>query len=126
MATAETKLTYRATVEQYLEAVSSGTATEIAALYAEDATVEDPAGSPPIKGTKAISAFYENTVALDCTTTLLTYREGGRTAAFHFRVTIKTPDSTAVITPIDVMTFDENGKITSMIAIFSDSDYEIS
>ncbi|AYJ48321.1 nuclear transport factor 2 family protein [Rhodococcus sp. P1Y] len=115
----------RATVERYLELINSGTAEAIAALYTADATVEDPAGTPPKVGRAAIADFYEGAAALDCTTTLLTYRESGQTAAFHFRVSTKLPDSTVDVSPIDVMTFDKDGNITSMKAIFSEGDYEI-
>ncbi|MDR6910726.1 steroid delta-isomerase [Rhodococcus fascians] len=124
--TTNVESTFRATVERYLGLVESGTADEIAALYSDDATVEDPAGSIPIHGHAAIATFYEGAAALNCTTTLLTYREGGNTAAFLFRVSTTLPDSTVDVSPIDIMTFDESGKITSMKAVFSETDYQFS
>ena len=48
-------------VNRYLELVASGTADEIAALYAEDATVEDPVGGGEVHiGRQAIHGFYKN------------------------------------------------------------------
>jgi steroid delta-isomerase len=48
----------RETVERYVELVGTGTAAEIAQLYAPDATVEDPVGSPVRQGHDAIVEFY--------------------------------------------------------------------
>ena len=43
---------------RYLALVATGTADEIADLYASDAVLEDPVGSPPLQGRDAIRAFY--------------------------------------------------------------------
>lgn len=48
----------RLAFEQYCERLTAHDASGIAALYALDATVEDPAGSTPITGRAAIEAFY--------------------------------------------------------------------
>ena len=44
----------RAVVDDYVRLVGSGTADEIVALYAEDATVEDPVGTEVRRGHAAI------------------------------------------------------------------------
>lgn len=48
----------RAAVRRYLDTVANGSAKDIAALYTDDATVEDPVGSPPHIGRAAIEKFY--------------------------------------------------------------------
>ncbi|WP_068166032.1 nuclear transport factor 2 family protein [Rhodococcus phenolicus] len=112
----------RATVNAYLAAVASGRATEVAALYAEDATLEDPVGSEPRIGRAAITEFYKGIEATENTTELLTLRISGANAAFHFRVVTKAGEQTYEIDPIDVMTFDQDGRITSMRAFWAPTD----
>ena len=112
----------RMTVHKYLAAVAGGSADDISALYAEDATLEDPVGSEPRVGRAAITEFYRGLEATHNATELLTLRISGSNAAFHFRVTTQAGDKTYEIEPIDVMTFDESGHITGMRAFWGPSD----
>lgn len=112
----------RATVTAYLDAVASGVATDVAALYTENATLEDPVGSEPRVGRAAITEFYKAIETTENTTELFTLRISGANAAFHFRVTTKVAEQTYEIEPIDVMTFDEAGRITTMRAFWAPSD----
>lgn len=114
--------TAAATVKRYLELVASGTAAEIVALYADDATVEDPVGSPVTAGRAAIEAFYATFAEMPKTTELLTLRTCGGEAAFHFRIVTDTGGGTATMAPLEVMTFDDDGRIASMRAWWSDDD----
>ncbi|NDZ95949.1 steroid delta-isomerase [Streptomyces sp. SID6673] len=115
----------RSRVMQYLSAIGNGTAADVAALYAEDATLEDPAGSEVRTGRAAIEEFYGALSGADCDAELLTLRVSGRTAAFHFRVTTRTPDQIIVVEPIDIMSFDDDAQITSMRAIWGPDDLTI-
>ena len=75
-------------VKRYLGTVATGTAADIAAMYAEDATVEDPVGGGEVHiGRQAIAGFYKNMEGVDLKTEL-----------------------------ISTMTFDSEGKIASMKA----------
>ncbi|SLI41289.1 Steroid Delta-isomerase [Mycobacteroides abscessus subsp. abscessus] len=49
-------------------------------------------------------------------------RVAGDSAAFAFRVVTETGDQRITIDPIDVMTFDEQARITSMRAYWSPDD----
>ncbi len=111
-----------AAVTRYLALVADGTADEIAALYAEDATLEDPVGSDVLTGREAIRAFYATLEGLSVTTTLITVRACAGEAAFHFRVETDTGAGVATMEPLEVMTFAPDGKITSMRAWWSDAD----
>ncbi|TVZ02199.1 steroid delta-isomerase [Trebonia kvetii] len=115
----------RAAVLRYLAAVAGGSASEIAACYAPDATVEDPAGSEPHRGRAAIAQFYSPLEAAARETKLLTLRIAGGAAVFHFLVRTKLPDQTVDVEPIDLMTFDSRGLITSMRAFWSESDVRV-
>ncbi|MFI0446509.1 nuclear transport factor 2 family protein [Actinomadura sp. 6N118] len=112
----------RAAVTRYLKAVSSGTADDIASCYAEMATLEDPVGSEPRRGRDSIRAFYSDIVTVRRHAELLTIRVAGSSAAFHFLVRTELPDQTVDISPIDVMTFDEEVQITSMRAFWGPAD----
>ena len=107
------------TVNRYISLVAKGSADDIAELYADDATVEDPVGGEVHIGRRAIRGFYSATEGLDGECELVTLRVAGNEAAFQFRLTIKAGDSRMVIEPIDVMVFGDDGKVTAMKAYWS-------
>ena len=107
-------------VERYLNVVATGTADDVAGLYAEDATVEDPVGGGEVHiGRQAIAGFYKLMEGVDRETELLQIRVGGHEAAFLFAITV---GGTMRIEPIEVMVFNVDGQITSMKAYWSPSD----
>ena len=112
-------------VRRYLDAVAKGTAEDIAACYAEDGTLEDPVGTEPKRGRAAIREFYSAIEAFQRETELLTVRVAGGSAAFHFRVRTHLPGQVVEVEPIDVMTFDDGARITSMRAFWSPSDMHV-
>lgn len=112
-----------ALVKRYLSTVTTGTADEVAALYAEDASVEDPVGGGEVHiGRPAIAAFYKNTESADLETELQHIRVGGHEAAFMFAITVDIAGTKIRIVPIEVMTFDASGHITSMKAYWGPAD----
>ncbi|GAB2651568.1 nuclear transport factor 2 family protein [Prescottella soli] len=114
------------TINRYLELASVAEGADIAVLYADNATVEDPVGSTPHVGTAAIAAFYDSVRSPNRTIDLITLRVSGETAAFHFRVVTVVDGRTITVEPIDVMTFDDRGRITSMRAIWTTEDIVVS
>jgi len=110
------------TVHRYIELVAKGSADELVELYAGDATVEDPVGGEVHIGHQAIHGFYSavNDVQRDCE--LVSLRVAGNEAAFQFRLTVTAGEHRMVIEPIDVMVFDDRGKITAMKAYWSAAD----
>ncbi len=112
----------REVVDRYVELVASGSADQIVALYAEDAVVEDPVGSEPRLGHAAIRDFYSTLDGLDQRTRLLAVRIAGGEAAVHFEVVTLADGATYTLAPVDVMAFDDDGRITSMRAYWADED----
>lgn len=107
-------------VQRYLDTVVSGTAADVAALYAEDATLEDPVGGGEVHiGRQAIAGFYKNVEGAEIKTELLSFRAGGSEAAFVFAITI---GGAMRIEPIEVMTFNADGQIISMRAFWGPQD----
>lgn len=122
---AASKERIREVVDEYVRLVGTGTAAEIVALYAEGATVEDPVGSDVLTGPEAITAFYAGLEDLEQKTRLLALRVAGGEAAFHFEVQTFAEGLTYTLSPFDVMTFDDQGRITSMRAYWGDDDLAI-
>ncbi|MCZ0730821.1 nuclear transport factor 2 family protein [Mycolicibacterium iranicum] len=101
-------------VQRYLDTVAGGSADDVAALYAEDATLEDPVGGGDIHiGRQAIAGFYKAMDGAEIKTELLNFRAGGHEAAFVFAITVS---GAMRIEPIEVMSFNGDGQITSMKA----------
>ena len=115
----------REVVDDYVRLVATGTADEIVALYADGATVEDPVGSDVLTGPESIRAFYAGLEGLDQETRLIAARVAGDEAAFHFEVLTRADGLTYTLAPFDVMTFDDEGRITTMRAFWSDEDMAI-
>jgi steroid delta-isomerase len=105
------------TVNRYLDLVSNGTSDDIAELYADDATVEDPVGGGEVHiGRQAIAGFYKAVEGAKREAELTTLRALGHEAAFVWNLTVGIGETSMRIDIISVMTFDGAGKITSMKA----------
>ena len=91
----------------------------IMALYADDAVVEDPVGTPLKCGAAEIRTFYAGSVALELEVELEgPVRAVQNEAAFAFRVSFPMNGKRMTVHPIDVMRFNEAGYILNMRAFF--------
>ena len=114
------------TIERYVDLVGKGTADEILELYAEGATVEDPVGSEVRTTRESIREFYAAIEPLEQESRLVSARIAEGQAAFLFELVTRVGDQTYTLAPIDVMTFDDDGRITTMRAFWSNADMDIS
>ncbi|WP_183092546.1 nuclear transport factor 2 family protein [Nocardioides stalactiti] len=116
------------TIQSYVDLVGSGTADAILALYADGATVEDPVGSEVRTSRESIHEFYAAIEPLEQESALVSARiaEDRSSAAFQFELVTKVGDQRYTLAPIDVMTFDDEGRITSMRAFWSNEDMQVS
>lgn len=114
----------RDVVEQYVKLVGSGPTEDIVNLYTADAVVEDPVGTAPRQGHDAIREFYDVLAKLDRETELQpdTLRVNGNHAAFMFSLTTRVGGHQFTLSPIDVMEFNDEGKIVHMRAYWSQDD----
>jgi steroid delta-isomerase len=116
----------RATVEEYLRAGRERDKDAWLGLFAADATLEDPVGTDVVRGADELSAFYDKTMGstegLD--NRLRELRVAGNTAAFLFDLMITWRGRRYEVSPIDVLEFDEDGKIIRMRAHWATSDME--
>jgi steroid Delta-isomerase len=108
-----------ATIDRYVAAFSRGDKDGYLALFAADATVEDPIGSEICRGPVAIAGFWDGVRALTPTIALElvgTPRIAGGEAAFAMQALPELGDTKMVVDIIDAMTFDDDGQITSLRA----------
>lgn len=118
-------------MQAYIDLFNKADAAGIADLYADDATVEDPVGKPLKKGKAEIAAFYQYAIKTGAQLKLAApiRASQGNSAAMAFDVNLTMPPdqggARAVIHVIDVMTFNDAGKFSSMRAFWGMSDMEV-
>lgn len=107
-----------AVVEAYISAFSAGDAAAAARLFAPDATVEDPVGTPLVTG-DGIPALYRSAMArglrLERTGPV---RFAGDSAAFPFAIHYPPSAARRRIDVIDIFRFDSQGRIIEMRAFW--------
>jgi steroid delta-isomerase len=113
------------TVQKYVDLVATGASADVVALYAEGATVEDPVGTEVRTTRESIAEFYGALDGLEQSARMLHVRVAGNEAAFAFELVTKAGDATYTLAPIDVMTFDDEGKILTMRAFWSGEDMSV-
>jgi len=114
----------RATVNSYLERFTAGDREGWLDLFAPDATVEDPVGTPIKRGRDAIGEFWDSTRGAIEIALKMVQGPGvrGNEAAWAMEAHTKLGDSSIIAPTIDVMTFDDDGRITVMRAFWSEGD----
>ena len=108
-----------AAVQAYVEAFAKGDPELAVAIFADDASVEDPIGSSPHVGKEAIRAFYTSSMATGATLHLAgPVRVAAAHAAFAMQVRLHWDGKDMAIDVIDTFAFDDAGKVTAMKAYF--------
>ena len=112
-----------AAVNAYAAAFEAGSADQVAALYAQDATVEDPIGSPIHKGREAIRAFYTQSMQTGAKLKLEgPVRVVGDYAVFPFSVNLNYEGGAKRIDVVDTFRFNEANEVTEMRAYWGPSN----
>ena len=104
-----------AACEQYVSLVGDDDVDALMALFADDCSIEDPVGSDRHVGRDAVRAFYATLPASGVSATLsgpVCAVPDARAAAFPFDI----DTGGFVMQVIDVMAFDDEGKVSSMTA----------
>lgn len=113
-------------VHTYINAFESNALGAIMDLYAEECWVEDPVGSEPIVGKDAVREFYTKSIGLGVKLELESQiRIVGNQAVFAFKGEVQMPDGKMYFYPIDVMVFNDSGKVLSMRAFWGSSNTKI-
>lgn len=108
-----------ATVNAYIAGFAAGDPDSIVELFAEDAAVEDPVGTPLKMGKAAIREFYGFSTATGAKLELLgELRCAGNYVAFPFVVKLHFEGQDSIIEVIDTFKLDAEGKIVEMRAFW--------
>ncbi len=103
-------------VHDYIAAFDKRDPELAVALYADNATVEDPVGTPPIRGSAAIRDFYTQVMRTGAKLRLQgEIRSAANYAAFAFSACFD-PAGEKRIEVIDIFRFDDQGKVLEMRA----------
>ncbi len=111
----------KAALQTYVDGFANGDVDSVLALFAEDAVVEDPVGTPEKRG-EEIAQFYRDAVASGAKLILDGPIRGSHGAAAAMSFTIELAALGMKISAIDVFTFDEDGKVATMRAYWGPED----
>ncbi len=115
----------RATLQAYIDNFNVHDGAALAALFADDARIEDPVGGARIvAGREAIDAFYAGAVGVVERLELVApiRASHGAAAAMAFDIHLNHDGDRRVISAIDVMTFDDEGRVEDMKAYHGPGD----
>lgn len=115
----------RATVAAYIDRFNAKDRDGYVGLYAPDATLEDPVGSEVRHGRASIGEFWDSVQSMTEGVTLVPVGEpciAAGEAAFRFTIVNVLGGDRYEMDAIDVMTFDDDGAITSMRAFWDAAD----
>lgn len=108
-----------AAVNGYVAAFEAGDPDAVAALYAENCTVEDPIGTPIHHGRAAVRAFYAESMKTGARLKLEgPVRVAGDYAVFPFSVHLHFEGSDKRIDVIDTFKFDDANHVVEMRAFW--------
>ena len=113
--------TMKAAMQAYLDNFNAGNLDALVGLFTSDANVEDPVGAPAHNGKDEIRAFYADALKNGARLSLSAPMRGSHSNASAMAFEAKVGPLTVRI--IDVMTFNDAGKITSMKAYFGPEDF---
>jgi steroid delta-isomerase len=114
----------RAALQAYVDRINAGDRDGVVALFAPDAVIEDPLGSPPKSGAE-IADWFSDTVAFKTHIEPVAPIRGSHAnaAALVFEVTFQPPEGPRLlIRSLDVCTFNADGLITSLTAYWGPDD----
>jgi steroid delta-isomerase len=113
----------KAVAERYAEVASGRDVEAYVDLFAEDAVIVDPVGTPPHVGRQAVRAFRQSAVdavsSMDFT--IHGTRAAGDHVAFNFVVEATVGGAKMHIEGIETFQI-EGGKIKTMTAVWSEAD----
>lgn len=115
----------KAVMTRYTSLVSAGDVDGVVALFADNATIEDPVGSPVLSGRDAVVKFYQGACATGVKINLLSgpYGSFGNSVAMTAEVLVTIPGQGPTrIELVEVMEFDAQGKVSAMRAYWGQED----
>jgi len=125
-ATVPPQAAMKAALQAYVDRTNAGDVAGLLALFAPDAVIEDPVGSP-LKTAADFPEWFGNSVAFGARITPVAPIRGshGNAAALVFDVEFTLPGGERLrIRSLDVCTFDAAGRISALRAYWGPDDVE--
>src|SRR3984957_7230449 len=121
-----TQADMKAALQAYIDGFNADDADRVMALFADDAVIEDPAGSPR-KSRAEFEAFIRQGVKFGARLRLAAPIRGshGSHAAMVFTVSFVQDGVRYTTNSMDVMTFDAAGKVTRMEGYWGPGDVTV-
>ncbi|WP_037495570.1 steroid Delta-isomerase [Sphingomonas sp. KC8] len=115
----------KAALQAYVDGLNRGDAEAVIALFAENAVIEDPVGTPPKRG-REIADWFHQAVAMQARLTPVAPVRGshGNAAALAFIVTTEWEGQRISIHSLDTCTFNGAGKIVELKGYWGPEDME--
>jgi steroid delta-isomerase len=117
--------TIRATIDRYTSSFGARDKDALLACFAADAWIEDPVGTAKRVGHDGIGAFFDETSGMADSIELRRtgpVRTAAGEAAFPMQARPVIGGTTFCVDIIDVMTFDDAGRITTMRAFWDPAE----
>ncbi len=112
----------RSVVQSYVEKMCASAIDGILALYADDATAEDPVAAEAQSGTEALRKFYTLTAPALHVELNGPICVAGSKCAFLLLAKLTMGDNTQYLDATDIFEFNDEGKITSMRAYWNPAE----
>lgn len=111
-------------VDQYIALFNSGDIDGLLALFADDASVEDPVGTPPKEGAAAIREFYTMSIGTGAKLHYVgpTCPTAGDLVAYVMYVVVPINGTDMRFDVIETFRVRDDGKIAEMRAFFGESN----
>lgn len=114
-------------MQKYIDGFNKKDAKLLISLFSKNCRIEDPVGGKNIvEGKDAISKFYQQAITMVDRLELVAPIRGSQSnfAAMAFKIFMPIEEKNYTISVIDVMEFDESGKIIDMKAYHGSSDMQ--
>ncbi|MCP5040455.1 MAG: Nuclear transport factor 2 [bacterium] len=112
----------RSLVDSYVKMMCDSDIEGILALYADDATAQDPVGGEVQKGKEALRNFYALTAPALQVELNGPVCVAGRECAFLLLAELTMGDNKQYLDATDIFSFNDEGKITSMKAYWDPAE----
>lgn len=109
----------RATLEKYIQLMCDSDAQGMVDLFADDCWVEDPVGQNRHTGKEALLEFYQGAIPHLQVEITGPIRVAGLECAMPLVAQLTLGEKSSYVDVIDIMRFDDQGKLTSMQAYWN-------
>lgn len=125
LASVPSQAAMKSALQAYVDAMNRGDVAGLLALFAPDATIEDPVGTPA-RGGAELAGWFWASVAVGASLRIAAPSRGSwaNEAALIFEVEYNADGRRLRVHTLDVCTFDTDGRITQMRAFWGPEDVE--